>query len=158
MCYTNIFYITFAIAFRKSIKPRTLIRMFEAWCFYIYQPFNDFRLFNDSHFWAYQNNYHIWYKITLINGKIDQKRGFESCHDPLVAGEGLEPIRAKALPLLARLRCPKSSVPWSGTRFWPLRRIFTSFIRPRRRKWRFTPCHEPTRAHPFRGRWFKSST
>ena len=49
----------------------------------VYQLFNDFRLFNDSHFWAYQNNYHIWYKITLINWKIDRKWGFKSCHHPL---------------------------------------------------------------------------
>ena len=121
MCYTNILYITFAIAFRKSIKPRTLIRMFEAWCFYIYQPFNDFRLFNDSHFWAYQNNYYIWYKITLINGKIDRKWGFESCRCPLVAGTGLEPLRTNALRLFALLRCPKKSSPWSGGFFRPLR-------------------------------------
>ena len=46
----------------------------------VYQLFDDLRLSNDSYFWACQNNYHIWYKITLINGKIDRKWGFKSCH------------------------------------------------------------------------------
>ena len=87
----------------------------------VYQLVNDFRLFNDSHFWAYQNNYHIWYKITLINGKIDRKWGFESCRCPLVAGTGLEPLRTNALRLFALLRCPKKSSPWSGGFFRPLR-------------------------------------
>ena len=80
----------------------------------IYQLFNDFRLFNDSHFWTYQNNYHIWYKIILINEKIDRKWGFESCHCPLVAGEGFEPTKAL-------LRCPKRMTAWSAYALWPLR-------------------------------------